>query len=308
MTKPKTPEPQPTTAVEKKEVMVEFIPHGSNDKLKLTIAMVKAMVAVPTKAGHRPSDQDCIKFIALCQARKLNPFELDAYLIGYDSNDGPKFSLITAHQAFLKRAELHPEFNGMKSGVIVERGDKLLDLEGDFHLENDKVVGGWACVYFKGRQVPMMKRVRLKRFNKGFGVWRDDPGGMICKCAEADALRSSFPTMCGGMYLKEEYKDDVQPTGMSQPIFTQPAIAAPGEPVNVTPEPAEPEAISPKERVKILCEESGVTEEELVLHCVNIDLADNETTIEELSDDTIHALLEDWDSHEAKIKEARNAN
>ena len=44
---------------------------------------------------------------------------------------------------------------------------------------------------------------------------------MIVKCAEADALRSSFPTMLGGLYLKEEIEStNAVPPKTSAPIFT----------------------------------------------------------------------------------------
>jgi len=200
---------------------VEYVPFGGQDKVKLSIAMVKNLIAVKTRQGKTCSDNDAIKFVAMCQARRLNPFEGDAFLIGYDGKDGPTFSLITAHQAFLKRAELHPEFDGMKSGIIVKEDDQLKDLEGDFYTDGQVVVGGWATVYFKNRKQPMHKRVRLSRFQKSFGVWQDDGAGMICKCAEADALRSSFPTMLGGLYIKEETKIEEPKT--SAPIFTPPA-------------------------------------------------------------------------------------
>src|SRR5262252_4048529 len=135
--------------------MVEFVPHGTNDKIKLSIELVKRLIAVKTRSGKTASDEDAFKFIMLCQARRLNPFEGDAYLIGYDGQQGATFSLITSHQAFLKRAELHPQYNGMESGVIVLREGAMVDLVGDFHLPNDQVLGGWATVYFKGREFPM---------------------------------------------------------------------------------------------------------------------------------------------------------
>jgi hypothetical protein len=50
----------------------------------------------------------------------------------------------------------------------------------------------------------MTRKVKLSTYQKPFGVWVTDPGGMICKVAECQALRDSFPTMCGGMYLREE--------------------------------------------------------------------------------------------------------
>jgi len=197
---------QAVAMVNKDNSLTEYVPFGSKDVVKLSVAIVQNLIAVKTKSGHNCSQADALKFIAMCKARALNPLEGDAFLIGYDTQDGPKFSLITAHQAFLKRAELHPEYDGMKSGIIVRNTDgTIADLEGDFYLPDEhEVLGGWATVYFKNRKYPMHKRLRLARFAKSFGVWKDDGAGMICKCAEADGLRSSFPTMLGGLYLREE--------------------------------------------------------------------------------------------------------
>ena len=74
--------------------------------------------------------------------------------IGYDGKNGPVFSLITAHQAFLKRAEASPDFDGMTSGILVRRDDDTIEeREGDFHLRDEvqNVVGGWAKVFHKKR-------------------------------------------------------------------------------------------------------------------------------------------------------------
>jgi phage recombination protein Bet len=206
---------------------MEFVPYGAQDKIKLSISIIKNLVCVKTKSGKTCSDQDAIKFMMLCSARRLNPFEGDCFLIGYDGKDGPTFSLITAHQAFLKRAELNAEYDGMKSGIIVQEGEEIKDLEGDFYLDSQKPIGGWATVLFKNRKQPMHKRIRLKRFQKAWGIWQEDAAGMVCKCAEADALRSSFPTMLGGLYLKEELAPTA-PT-VSAPIFTEPVKEKKGE-------------------------------------------------------------------------------
>jgi phage recombination protein Bet len=201
--------------------ITEYVPFGAQDKIKLSISIVQNLIAVKTRSGKTCSQNDALKFIAMCLARRLNPLEGDSFLIGYDGKDGPTFSLITAHQAFLKRAELNPEYDGMTSGVIVEDGGKLLELEGDFYSDGQIVKGGWAKVFFKNRKQAMYKRVRLQRFQKAFGIWQDDPAGMIVKCAEADALRSSFPTMLGGLYLREEVAPS-EPAKTTTPIFSSP--------------------------------------------------------------------------------------
>lgn len=222
---------------------MEYVPFGGQDKIKLTVAIVQNLICVKTKSGKICSPADAIKFMMLCQARKLNPFEGDAYLIGYESRDGvPTFSLITAHQAFLKRAEVNTEYDGMKSGIIVEQDDELKDLEGDFYTNGQKVVGGWATVYFKNRKQPMHKRIRLERFKKSFGIWLDDAAGMICKCAEADALRSSFPTMLGGLYIKEETQPQQPMLETTTPLFTAPPVVESDKPKPAKKAPEPPKA------------------------------------------------------------------
>lgn len=186
---------------------LEFIPFGAVDKIKLSVDIVKNLIAVPTKTGKTCSDRDAMKFIMLCQAQRLNPFAGDAFLIGYDGQNGAVFNLITAHQAFLKRAETCEAFEGMESGVILANDDgKIEEREGDFHLPKEEVVGGWARVHRKGRR-PIYRRIRMDRFNNGFAQWKVDPAGMIVKCAEADALRSTFPTLLGGLYSEHEIID-----------------------------------------------------------------------------------------------------
>lgn len=187
------------------EKSIEYIPFGADSKIKLSLKIIQDFIAIPTRSGKQCSERDAMRFMMLCRARALNPFEGDAYLQGYDTKEGPCFSLITAHQAFLKRAEVNPEYDGMESGVILTVDGEIVEREGDFFVDQkETLVGGWARVHFKNRRVPCYRRLRLSSFKKPFGVWDNNPEGMIVKCAEADALRSAFPTKLGGMYLSDE--------------------------------------------------------------------------------------------------------
>lgn len=197
----------PTGAVQTvpKNNEVQFIPLGGQDPIKLSVQIIRDFVAIPTKTGKLPESGECMRFMMLARSRRLNPFEGDCFLMGYEGREGVTWSLITAHQAFLKRAEVNPEFNGMESGTIVKNGDgNIIDREGDFLFEDDFLLGAWAIVHFKNRVHPIKRRLNLRTFRKPFGRWNDDPAGMIVKCAEADALRSAFPTMLGGLYADVE--------------------------------------------------------------------------------------------------------
>lgn len=194
------------TQAKRDDRAMEYVPFGSDSKIRLTIEIVKATICKPTKSGKFPDDRDIIGFMMMCQAQRLNPYAKDAYLVGYDGKNGPEFSQITAHQALLKRAEVSEYFDGMQSGIIVVDSEgKVSEVEGDFYTREQEVIGGWAKVYHAKRKgYPFYKRLRLEAFKKENAFWDRDPAGQICKCAEADALRTAFPTMLGGLYIAEE--------------------------------------------------------------------------------------------------------
>lgn len=329
--------PQTALIAQSDAKVMEFVPFGATDKIKLSVEIIKNLVAVKTKSGKTCGNQDAIKFMMMCQARRLNPFEGDAFLIGYDGREGPQFSLITAHQAFLKRAEVNPEYDGMKSGIIIKRDGEIKDVEGDFYLEGDELLGGWATVFFKNRKQSMHKRIRLKRFQKAWGIWQEDPAGMICKCAEADALRSSFPTMLGGLYLREELVAS-EPTKFAVPVFKEkeakptpgallgpstipespatpepepefpPATPPPGVPVpQEAPRETEPE--NPIKRLRALCREAKIKESKVIEFLQDVGSVGNEVgTFEEVAlnaGETIKMLVSQWDDISTRIKNTK---
>lgn len=186
------------------ETTITYVPLGETEAIHLTLARVKQFLCIPTKSGRMPTDEQVVKYMMLCKAQSLNPWVNDAYLVGYDGKDGPQFSLITAHQSFLKRAEASPEFDGIESGVIVARGDTITERQGDLLLNGEVLVGAWARVHRRDRSVPSYDALNLKTFDTGRSRWAADPAGMIVKCAEASALRKAFPSTLAAMYCKEE--------------------------------------------------------------------------------------------------------
>jgi phage recombination protein Bet len=199
-----------TTAIQttKEEKIISFVPQGAADAIKLSCDIVKKLICIPTKSGAVCDDRQAMKFIMLCQAQRLNPFAGDAFLTGYDTNNkGPQFSLITAHQAFLKRAETSADYEGMESGIIlVNENDVVTEREGDFKLANENVVGGWARVHRKNRK-PTYRRLSIEAMKPNYDTpfWNAAKApGQIVKCAEADALRATFPTLLGGLHAEGE--------------------------------------------------------------------------------------------------------
>ena len=90
---------------------------GSDRQIVATMDDVRRLIAEPTKSGKQATDREIELFLTLCKSRRLDPFSKDAFLVGYDGKDGPKFETFVSYQALLKRAEAHPEYAGKKGGV-----------------------------------------------------------------------------------------------------------------------------------------------------------------------------------------------
>lgn len=195
--------------VARQEATFTYKPLGESESITLTISRVRQFLCTPTRSGKWPDDEQVVKFIMLCKAQGLNPWVNDAYLVGYDSKDGPSFSLIVAHQALMKRAEASTEYDGMESGVVVENAEGLQYREGDLVLSSEKLIGGWAKVYRKDRKVPSYDALNLTTFNTNRSRWAIDPAGMIVKCAQASALRMAYPSNLAGLYCREEMEREI---------------------------------------------------------------------------------------------------
>lgn len=278
---------------------MEYVPFGAQDKIRLSINIIRRLVAVPTASGKQPSDEDCIKFQMMCQAKRLNPFEGDCFMIGYDTKSGPKFSQITAHQVFLKRAEASKDFDGMESGVVVKRGELVVDDIGDFTMEGDELLGGWARVHKKGQKFPIFKRIKLATFNKGQNQWASNPAGMIVKCAEADALRTSFPSLLGSLYLRDEVQESNEPSKITAPIFkdqTEPKVIE---------QPAPDKSVELMETLLALADRDGVDHEEMIALLQASGLAgEGCKSLKELAPDDVLGTINNWSTLMEQIKGA----
>lgn len=230
-------------AVKNEESAVEFIPFGANQKVRLTASMVRQFVAVPTKSGALPTEKDCIKFIMLCKGKRANPFEGDCFLIGYDSAQaGPQFSLVCGIELFLKRAEQSDDYDGRRSGVVVEKNGVLTEREGTLVLDGEKLVGGWAKVFRKNHSHPEYKVVKFSTYDTGRSRWAKDPAGQIEKVALSQALRQAYPTALGGLYTQDEMQkvaesgDGIADTRSATLALTD-KYAKPQEALPALPEP-----------------------------------------------------------------------
>lgn len=153
------------------------------------------------------SDKDTFMFLKLCQARNLNPFCNEAYLIPYeDKKSGEiKCSMVVGKEAFMRKAEQNPHYRGFKAGLILSKGEELIYREGDFQRKGEVLEGGWCEVYRDDRNCPIRAEKSLAEYDKGFGLWNQGKKAtMIRKVAVVAGHREAFPGDTSGMYGSEE--------------------------------------------------------------------------------------------------------
>lgn len=153
------------------------------------------------------SDKDTFMFLKLCQARNLNPFCNEAYLIPYeDKKTGEiKCSMVVGKEAFMRKAEANPAYRGFKAGIIISKGEELIYREGTLCRKGETLEGGWCEVYRSDRDQPIRSEVSLIEYDKGFGLWaQGKKATMIRKTAVVGGHREAFPSDTSGMYGAEE--------------------------------------------------------------------------------------------------------
>lgn len=206
-----------------------YTPLAERESIKLSKQIILKYLSHPTRSGARPGDEEVMKFMMLCRSRALNPFEGDAYLLGYDGKNGPEFSIVTAIQALYKRAESNPDYDGIESGVIVKSKEgEVVERPGDFIYAGDALLGGWARVWRKSQSHPTVERLNLENRDKGRSQWVNDKAGMIVKCAEAGALRRAFPNQMSALYIAGEVIPDGRNGVDADVVDATPAKLTPG--------------------------------------------------------------------------------
>ncbi len=189
-----------------------------NNKVAVTVEDVKKYLC-PTA-----NDKEIHMFVQLCRSQNLNPWIREAYLIKYGT--GPA-TMVVGKDLFTKRAQANPKFKGFNAGIIVERKNEVLHVEGAFKLPTDKLLGGWAKVYLDGYQVPIEAVVSMEEYGKQQSSWKTIPATMIRKVALVQALREAFPEELGGLYDEAEIKIET-PQQISS--MTTPLVLTPTEP------------------------------------------------------------------------------
>ncbi|MDM8128494.1 MAG: phage recombination protein Bet [Paraclostridium dentum] len=161
-----------------------------------------------TSGNSKATDQDVLMFIELCKAQNLNPFVRDAYLVKFGNQPA---QIIVGKDVFIKRASEHPNFNGMKAGIVIlDINGDIKEREGALKLKEEELVGGWCEVHLKDKDFPVKSVVSFEEYaqkkNDGTlnSMWSTKGATMIRKVAQSQALREAFPNELRGLYQQEE--------------------------------------------------------------------------------------------------------
>ncbi|MDR3267089.1 MAG: phage recombination protein Bet [Tannerella sp.] len=179
---------------------------SAGQEIKLSFDIVKNFLV---KGNATVTNQELVQFISICRFNALNPFLNEAYLVKFGGQNA-NAQMIVSKEALMKRAEQCPEYDGFRAGLIIKRGSDIIDIEGSFTLETDKLLGGWAEVHRKDRKFPYISRVSLSEYDKKQSTWNEKKSTMIRKTAVVQAMREAFPTQLGAMYTAEEQGVDIQ--------------------------------------------------------------------------------------------------
>jgi phage recombination protein Bet len=169
--------------------------------------------------------QELAMFINLCKFSKLNPWVKEAYCIKYGNEPA---TMVVGKDAFQKRAEANPNFDGFEAGIIVmvEETGEILYRKGTMRITGEEIIGGYAEVWRKDRSHSTRIEVSFEEYagRKKDGTlnnqWSKKPATMIRKVALVQALRETFPSAFGGMYIAEEQ-------GHIEPEYTVPMATEP---------------------------------------------------------------------------------
>ncbi|MDD4804435.1 MAG: recombinase RecT [Candidatus Pacebacteria bacterium] len=174
-------------------------PTAKKSGFYFTERQIEAMKVTVAKGA---SQAEFEMFIYLATKYKLDPFLKEIFFI-----PGNMKTILTSRDGYLKVAQSHKDFEGIRSMAVRANDDFEIDLENDTvkHKfgkgERGPVIGGWAIVYRKGRR-PVIAYADLCEYQGNTGPWKKYVSAMICKCAEAFALKRQFAI--SGLVTMEE--------------------------------------------------------------------------------------------------------
>ena len=259
----------------------------STGAVELSADIIRNQISTNPKV----TNQEITMFLNLCRYQKLNPFLKEAFLIKY--GDAPA-TIITAYQAFLQRAESHPQYDGFETTVI---------------YQDKKIFSAETKVYRKDRGRPTSWTVLFNEYNTGKSNWAKMPDFMIRKVSLATALRIAFPTEFQGMYIQEEIEKNSESFAPIKPENSSAANSFLSEPAEKK-KPVKKELTTSERIIKAAESFEKINAIEVYNDIVSTSLTSYSVAeISQLTDKTQKELLEIiMNTYKEKKEAGKNAN
>jgi phage recombination protein Bet len=185
------------------------------------IALIKRTIA------SGASDAELDLFIRQCNRTQLDPFAKQIFCV-------PRYDNRVKRMVY----QTSPSIDGLR--LVAERTKEYAGRTSVYWCGSD---GNWVDVWLDESAPPVAAKVGVyKRGNVEveWGVahyrefvqttkegnvtqmWREKPAHMLGKCAEAIALRATFPHELSGLYIREEIRDDVPEKGDPNRVAPEP--------------------------------------------------------------------------------------
>lgn len=188
-------------AVEKNATAVSYEVMGT--KVDLDLDFVKRYLV--RGSADLVTDQELVFFMNLCKMQKLNPLTgTDIFLIKYSKTDPAQ--MVVGKNAYMRRAFEHPDYLCKEDGIVVQRGNDIVQKEGCCLYPGENLIGGWCRVHYvrSGKERTAFKEVALAEYDKGIANWKSKPALMINKVAVSQCVREAFPKDYDGLYSEDE--------------------------------------------------------------------------------------------------------
>jgi len=146
------------------------------------------------------NDEELKLFHAVCKKTGLDPFMKQIYAVKRNGKDGPQMTIQTSIDGYRLIAERTGKYCPGRRSTFEYKDGKVSSATA--YIKKQTADGTWHEVeetaYYSEYAPPVTKNGYENPF------WRDKPHIMLAKCAEALALRKSFPNELSSVYTKEE--------------------------------------------------------------------------------------------------------
>lgn len=181
----------------------------------LVISESKCNMLIPEFRKMTPEQKET--FLLQAAIFGANPFSLppEIYALPFVVDGTTVYAPVISAKKYVEKGMENPQFDGMKSGVVIEKQDGSFDFRrGQIYGKNETLAGGWCEVFIKGVREPIFRSVNLEEVlnRKADGTpnkfWKGKPALMIEKVAQKQAMEIAM--QMPKTYIPEEIALDIE--------------------------------------------------------------------------------------------------